>query len=91
LITRARKLLSDAFAFIFKSVKAKKAWQKQGALKAMFKAFIKTTEFTFNVIVFSFLKKAINKVTLDKRLRVIISQNPFLKSGLYKIRVFKEP
>jgi hypothetical protein len=28
LITEAKKLLSDAFALIFKSVKAKKAWQK---------------------------------------------------------------
>jgi hypothetical protein len=28
LITRAKKLLSNAFALIFKSVKAKKAWQK---------------------------------------------------------------
>jgi hypothetical protein len=37
LITKARKLLSGAFAFIFKSVKAKKAWQKQEALKATFK------------------------------------------------------
>jgi hypothetical protein len=73
LITRAKKLLSNAFALIFKSVKAKKAWQKQGALKATFKAFIKTTEFTFNVIVFGFLKRAINKIMLDKRLRAIIS------------------
>jgi hypothetical protein len=73
LITEARKLLSGAFAFIFKSVKAKKAWQEQGALKATFKASAKTTEFTLDVIVFGFLKKAINKVTLDKRLGAIIS------------------
>jgi hypothetical protein len=65
--------LSNAFAFTFKSVKAKKAWQKQGTLKATFKAFAKTTEFTFNVIVFSFFKEAINKVTLNKRLGAIIS------------------
>jgi hypothetical protein len=91
LITKARKLLSDVFALIFKSVKAKKAWQKQGALKATFKAFVKTTEFTFNVIVFGFLKGAINKVTLDKRLEAIISQNPSLKSGLRKIEMLKKP
>jgi hypothetical protein len=73
LIIRAKKLLSNVFALIFKSVKAKKAWQKQGALKAMFKAFAKTTESTLNIIIFSFLKKAINKVTLNERLRTITS------------------
>jgi hypothetical protein len=60
-------------------------------LKATFKAFAKTTESTFNVIVFGFLKGAINKVTLNKRLRAIISQNPFLKSGLYKVKMLKRP
>jgi hypothetical protein len=55
----------------------------------MFKAFVKTIKFIFNVIVFGFLKKAINKVMLNKRLRAIISQNPFLKSGLRKIKVLK--
>jgi hypothetical protein len=55
----------------------------------MFKAFVKTIKFTFNVIVFSFLKRAINKVILNKRLRAIISQNLFLKSSLYKIKMFK--
>ena len=89
LITKAKKLLSSAFALIFKSVKAKKAWQKQEALKATFKAFAKTIEFTFNIIVFGFLKKAINKVMLNKRLGVIISQNLFFKSGLRKIKVLK--
>jgi hypothetical protein len=39
----------------------------------MFKAFIKSTKSTFNVIVFSFLKRAISKVTLNKRLGAIIS------------------
>jgi hypothetical protein len=39
----------------------------------MFKVFIKTTKFIFNVIVFSFFKKVINKVILNKKLRVIIS------------------
>jgi hypothetical protein len=39
----------------------------------MFKAFAKTTEFTFNVIVFGFFKEAISKVTLNKRLRAITS------------------
>jgi hypothetical protein len=58
-------------------------------LKATFKAFAKTIKFTFNVIVFSFLKKAINKVMLNKRLGAIISQNPFLKSGLCKVKVLK--
>jgi hypothetical protein len=57
----------------------------------MFKAFIKTIKFTFNVIVFSFFKGAINKVMPDKRLRVITSQNPSLKSGLRKIKVLKRP
>jgi hypothetical protein len=60
-------------------------------LKATFKAFVKTTEFTLNVIVFGFLKRAINKVMLNKRLRAIISQNPSFKSGLRKIRVLKRP
>jgi hypothetical protein len=60
-------------------------------LKATFKAFTKTTKFILNIIVFSFFKKAINKVTLDKRLRAIISQNLFLKSSLYKIKVLKRP
>jgi hypothetical protein len=55
----------------------------------MFKAFVKTIKFTFDVIVFSFLKRAINRVILNKRLRAIISQNLFLKSSLYKIKVFK--
>jgi hypothetical protein len=73
LIIRAKKLLSGAFALIFKSVKAKKAWQKQRALKAMFKAFAKTIKSIFNVIIFGFLKRAINRVTLNKRLRTIIS------------------
>jgi hypothetical protein len=91
LITRVRKLLRGVFVFIFKSVKAKKAWQKQRALKATFKAFVKTTEFIFNVIVFGFLKRAINKVTLNKRLRAIISQNFSLKSSLRKIKVLKGP
>jgi hypothetical protein len=70
LIRKAKKLPSGAFAFIFKSVKAKKAWQEQGTLKATFKDFAKTT---FNLIVFSFLKRAINKVMSDKRLRAITS------------------
>jgi hypothetical protein len=39
----------------------------------MFKAFIKTTKFIFNIIIFSFFKKVINKVMLNKRLRVIIN------------------
>jgi hypothetical protein len=39
----------------------------------MFKAFTKTIKFIFNIIIFSFFKKAINKVTLNKRLKVIIS------------------
>jgi hypothetical protein len=57
----------------------------------MFKAFIKTIKFTFNVIVFSFSKEAISKVMPDKRLKAITSQNPFLKSGLRKIKVLKGP
>jgi hypothetical protein len=57
----------------------------------MFKAFAKTIKFTFNVIVFGFFKRAISRVTLDKRLEAIISQNPFLKSGLRRIRVLKGP
>jgi hypothetical protein len=57
----------------------------------MFKAFVKTIKFIFNVIVFSFFKEAINKIILNKRLRVIINQNLSLKSGLRKIKVFKRP
>jgi hypothetical protein len=43
------------------------------------------------VIVFSFPKRAINRVTPDKRLRAITSQNPSLKSSLRKIKVLKGP
>jgi hypothetical protein len=43
------------------------------------------------VIVFGFLKGAISRVTPDKRLEAIISQNLSFKSGLRKIRVLKEP
>jgi hypothetical protein len=57
----------------------------------MFKAFAKTIKSTFNVIVFGFFKEAISRVTLDKRLRAITSQNPSFKSGLYKIKVLKRP
>jgi hypothetical protein len=57
----------------------------------MFKAFIKTIKSILNIIVFGFLKKAINKVTLNKRLKAIISQNLSLKSGLYKIKMLKKP
>jgi hypothetical protein len=39
----------------------------------MFKAFVKTIKFTFNVIIFGFSKRAINKVTSDKKLKAIIS------------------
>jgi hypothetical protein len=39
----------------------------------MFKAFVKTIEFIFNIIVFSFLKRVINRVMLNKKLRTIIS------------------
>jgi hypothetical protein len=91
LITKARKLLSNAFALIFKSVKAKKAWQEQGALKAMFRAFVKTIKSIFNMIVFGFFKGAISRVMLNKRLRAIISQNLFFKSSLRRVRVLKGP
>jgi hypothetical protein len=57
----------------------------------MFKAFVKTTKSIFNVIVFNFSKKAINRIILNKRLKAIISQNLFLKSGLRKIRILKKP
>jgi hypothetical protein len=83
--------LSGAFAFTFKSVKAKKAWQEQGALEATFGASAKTIESTLDVIVFCFPKEAINKVTPDKRLGAITSQNLFLKSSLRKVRVLKRP
>jgi hypothetical protein len=57
----------------------------------MFKAFAKTIKFIFNVIVFSFPKEAINKVTLNKRLGAITSQNSSFKSSLRKIKVLKGP
>jgi hypothetical protein len=57
----------------------------------MFKAFVKTIKSIFNVIVFSFPKKVISKVTLNKRLRTITSQNLSLKSGLRKIKMLKRP
>jgi hypothetical protein len=43
------------------------------------------------VIVFGFLKRAISRVTPDKRLGAITSQNPSLKSGLRKVGVLKGP
>jgi hypothetical protein len=91
LITGAKKLLSGAFALTFKSVEAKKAWQEQGALEATFRASVKTTEFTLNVIVFDFPKGAISRVTPDERLGAITSQNLSLKSGLRRIGVLKGP
>jgi hypothetical protein len=57
----------------------------------MFKALAKTTEFTLDVIVFSFLKEAISGVTPNKRLGAITGQNPSFKSSLRKIRVLKRP
>jgi hypothetical protein len=39
----------------------------------MFKAFIKTIKFIFNVIVFGFFKEVINKVILNKKLKAIIN------------------
>jgi hypothetical protein len=57
----------------------------------MFRAFTKITKSILDVIVFGFPKEAINKVTPDKRLKAITSQNPFLKSSLCKIRVLKGP
>jgi hypothetical protein len=65
--------LSDAFAFIFKNVEAKKAWQEQGALEATFRAFVKTIKSIFDVIVFGFSKGAISRVTPDERLGAITS------------------
>jgi hypothetical protein len=43
------------------------------------------------VIVFGFLKGAISRVTPDKRLGAITSQNPSFKSSLRKVGVFKGP
>jgi hypothetical protein len=57
----------------------------------MFRAFVKIIKSIFNVIVFSFFKEVINKIILNKRLRAIISQNSFLKNGLYKIKILKRP
>jgi hypothetical protein len=57
----------------------------------MFKALAKTIKFTLDIIVFGFLKGAINRVTPNKKLRTITSQNPSLKSSLRKIRVLKRP
>jgi hypothetical protein len=57
----------------------------------MFKAFVKTIEFIFNVIVFGFLKRVISRVMSYKRLRTIISQNLSLKSSLRKVKVLKRP
>jgi hypothetical protein len=60
-------------------------------LKVTFKTFVKTTEFIFNIIVFSFFKEAISRVMLDKRLKAVISQNLSFKSSLRKIKVLKKP
>jgi hypothetical protein len=57
----------------------------------MFKAFAKTTEFIFNVIIFGFFKGAISKIMLNKRLGAIISQNSSFKSSLCKVKVLKRP
>jgi hypothetical protein len=43
------------------------------------------------VIVFGLFKGAISRVTPNKRLKAITSQNPSLKSGLRKIKVLKRP
>jgi hypothetical protein len=39
----------------------------------MFKAFVKFINFIFNIIIFSFFKKVINKIILNKKLKAIIS------------------
>jgi hypothetical protein len=39
----------------------------------MFKAFIATIKFIYNIIVFSIFKKVISKVMLNKKLKAIIS------------------
>jgi hypothetical protein len=57
----------------------------------MFRALAKTTKSTLDVIVFGFLKGAISRVTLNKRLKTITSQNPSLRSSLRKIKVLKKP
>ena len=42
----------------------------------MFRAIAKAIKTIFNIIVFGFLKKAINSIITNKRLKAIISQNP---------------
>jgi hypothetical protein len=43
------------------------------------------------VIIFGFPKEAINRVTPNKRLGTITSQNPSLKSSLRRVEVLKGP
>ena len=55
----------------------------------MFRAIVKATKTTLNVIVFGFLKKAISSTITNKRLEALISQNPNYISSLYKIKILK--
>jgi len=91
LIAGARKLLSRAFALIFKSTEAKRAWQEQGALEATFRATAKAKETTLDVIVFGFPKGSISGLMASERLEAIASQNPDYASSLRRVRVLKGP
>jgi hypothetical protein len=82
LIIGAKKLSSGAFALMFKSAKAKKAWQEQEALEATFGAIAKAKENILDVIVFGFSKRAISGTIASERLRAITSQNPGITSCL---------
>ena len=55
----------------------------------MFRAIARATETIFNIIVFSFLKKAISNIIISKRLKILISQNLDLINSLYKIKVLR--
>jgi hypothetical protein len=91
LIAGARKLPSGAFALTFKSAEAKRAWQEQGALEAIFGATAKARETTLDVIVFGFPKGTISGITASERLEVITGQNPYYASSLRRVRVLKGP
>jgi hypothetical protein len=91
LIAGARKLPSGAFALIFKSAEAKRAWQEQGSLTSTFGTSARATETTLDVIVFGFPKGAISGVTTNERLGTITSQNPDYASSLRRVGVLKGP
>ena len=55
----------------------------------MFRAIARAIKTIFDVIIFSFLKRAISGIIISKRLKTLISQNPNYINSLYKVRILK--